>query len=543
MARKRLWLAGASVPALAVTGGAIYALPLAADPTGPKDCAGVLPTLAPVAVKPLSKQPAAPNWSQRGGTVNDASCLSRTAVAGVVQVRSEADVATAIAHARANGLPVSAAGVKHSMGGQAFRAGGVVLDMRGLKAIRLDEAAGTVTVGAGATWHAIQQAIHPRFAVKAMQSTDIFSVGGSISVNAHGMDHQAGAIMGSLRSVRLMLADGRIVTASRDENADLFRHVVGGYGLFGIILSATLEVVPNAIYRSERALIDYRDFPATFARIAADPSVGLSYVHLSTAPGSLLEEALVYQYRQFPEDQALARAPLGEVPSTKLRRLTVNLAKRTDAFKSVKWWSEKHLEHRLEACTVTRAQAQGSGEACLVARNDPMHDSVAYLFNDLPGETDILHEYFVPRDRIAPFIDGMRRLFRARKANLVNASIRAVGREDNVLSYAPAPAFSVVLYLNQATDSAGTARMRRLTSDLIDLTLAEGGRFFLPYQLHYSPEQLARSYPEIGAFFAAKRTWDPAGLFSNTWYARYAPAFAKQPAAMRPSTTSGAPAA
>lgn len=544
MSRGRYLWVGVSAIALAGGAGALYVAPLMADPAGIKDCGSVLPPLP--ALAPSGNTPAPvpePQWAQRGGTVNDASCLSRTAIKGIVRSTSEAEVAQALAYARASGLPVSAAGVKHSMGGQAFRAGGVVLDMRGMDAITLDRDAHTVTVGAGATWHAIQQAIHPDFAVKAMQSTDIFSVGGSISVNAHGMDHQAGAVMGSLRSIRLMLADGRVVTVSRTENPDLFRHVVGGYGLFGVILSATLDVVPNAIYRSERALIDYRAFPATFERIAADPSVGLAYVHLSTAPGSLLTEALVYQYRMRPEDQALTRAPLGEVPSTKVRRLTVNLAKKNDLFKTMKWWSEKHLEHRLEACTITRATAQGSGEACLVARNDPMHDSVAYLFNKLPGETDILHEYFVPRDRIIPFIDGMRAILRDRKANLVNASIRAVGREDNALSYAPAPAFSVVLYLNQPTDDAGTAAMRRLTSALIDLTLAEGGRFFLPYQLHYSPEQLERSYPEIGAFFAAKRQWDPDGLFSNSWYARYAPLVGRQPAATRPSITSGAPAA
>ncbi|HMG48016.1 MAG TPA: FAD-binding oxidoreductase, partial [Allosphingosinicella sp.] len=83
--------------------------------------------------------------------------------------------------------------------------------------------------------------------------------------------------------------------------------------------------------------------------------------------------------------------------------------------------------------------------------------------------------------------------------------------------------FSVVLYVNQSSDAAGTARMARLTSDLIDLTARNGGRFFLPYQLHYTPAQLERSYPEIRAFFAAKRRWDPDGRFSNTWYARYAP--------------------
>jgi FAD/FMN-containing dehydrogenase len=382
-----------------------------------------------------------------------------------------------------------------------------------------------VTVGAGATWHAIQGRIHPDFAVKAMQSTDIFTVGGSISVNAHGMDHRAGALMGSIRSLRVMLADGRIVTASRTENPELFTHVVGGYGLFGIVLSAELDVVPNDIYRSERKLIDYRDFPTLFAGIEADPSIGLTYTHLSTAPGSLLSEALVYTYRRDPADQALTRAPLTDVSATRLRRLTVNLSKRNDMFKAVKWWSEKNLEHRFETCTITRAQAMGDGEACLVSRNDPMHDSVAYLRNDLPGETDILHEYFIPRANLLAFIDGLRELFRDQHANLVNASIRSVAREDNALSYAPQPAFSVVLYLNQSTDADGTARMKRLTSSIIDLAARNGGRFFLPYQLHYTPAQLQRSYPEIGAFFAAKRQWDPEGRFDNSWYARYAPAF------------------
>ena len=72
-------------------------------------------------------------------------------------------------------------------------------------------------------------------------------------------------------------------------------------------------------------------------------------------------------------------------------------------------------------------------------------------------------------------------------------------------------------------DAEGNAAMARLTSDLIDLTDAHGGRFFLPYQLHYTPEQLQRSYPEIRDFYAEKRKWDPEGRFSNTWYERYAP--------------------
>lgn len=541
MKRSKL-LITVSVLALVAAGTGFYVAPLMADPAGDKDCGTVLPPATGLrAAAPRAAPAPEPVWAQRGGTVNDASCLSRTEVAGVVAVRREADVAAALAYARAHDLTVSAAGVKHSMGGQAFARNGLVLDMRALNAIALDPERRTVTVGAGATWHDIQNAVHPRFSVKAMQSTDIFTVGGSISVNAHGMDHRAGALMGSIRRMRIMLADGNVVTASREENPELFAHAVGGYGLFGVILSAELDVVPNDIYASERALIRHDQFPATFARIAADPAIGLTYAHLSTAPGSLLEEALVYSYRRV-DDAGVERPPLGEVGATRSRRLFVNLAKRGAMWRSLKWWAEKHLEHRFESCTVTRAQAIGDGEACLVSRNDPMHDSVAYLRNNLPAETDILHEYFVPRAAIVPFIDALREIFRAQDVNLVNASIRAVDAEHNALSYAPAPAFSVVLYVNQGTDAEGSRRMARLTGDLIDLTARFGGRFFLPYQLHYSAAQLERSYPEIRAFFAAKRQWDPQGRFSNSWYARYAPAFPAQPAAIRPSTTSQAPA-
>ena len=515
--RRKTLIIGASTIA-AVSAGTVALAPLAAEPDGEKNCGNVLPAVLPLQPRPAVSEPA---WSQKGGSVNDASCLSRTPVAGVVTVRSEKEVAQALTYARSAGLTVSPAGVRHSMGGQAFRSGGIMLDMRGLNRIELHPETSTVTVGAGAAWHDIQNAIHPRFAVKAMQSTDIFTVGGSISVNAHGMDHQAGAIMDSIRSLRVMFADGQVVTASREENPELFRLLVGGYGLFGIILSAELEVVPNDVYASERQLVATEELPAQLAKIIADPTVGLMYTHLSTAPGSLLDEALIYTYRR--TDAGDQRASLGEVGSVKMRRLTVNLAKRSPAFRRFKWWAEKNLEHRFETCTVPRAHAMAMGEACLVSRNDPMHDSVPYLRNALKDDTDILQEYFVPRDRLLPFIAGLREVVRSHDANLLNASVRVVGQERNFLSYASEPAYSVVLYFNQRTDAEGNAKMAKLTSDLINLTHAEGGRFFLPYQLHYSPAQLQRSYPEIGTFFAEKRKWDPEGRFSNTWYERYAP--------------------
>jgi hypothetical protein len=316
---------------------------LAADPVAPKDCGPLdLSPGAPGGVTAAVDASALP-WSQRGGSINDASCLNRTPVHGIVEIRTEDDLRSALALAVRHDLKVSVAGVRHSMGGQAFAPGAIVLDMRPFNRITLDPERRVVRVQSGATWHDIQEVLHPRYAVRAMQSTDIFTVGGSISVNAHGMDHRAGSVGRTLRSMRVMLTDGSIRTVSREENPELFRHVVGGYGLFGVILDAELDITDNVVYESERRVLDYRDLLTVLERdVESDPAIGLAYAHLSTSPGTLLRETLLYMYREAP-GQGLAVPPLGEVSQVKLRRLVFNLSKRGGAWMRLKWLAEKHL--------------------------------------------------------------------------------------------------------------------------------------------------------------------------------------------------------
>ena len=127
-------------------------------------------------------------WEQKGGTVNDASYLSRTAVAGIVAPRSEKDVAEALSHARAAGLticpPESAtawADRRSSAAGSCSTCVGSTASSR-IRNLDRDGRLGRVV------------ARHPERDPSALRgqgdaSTDIFTVGGSISVNAHGMDH------------------------------------------------------------------------------------------------------------------------------------------------------------------------------------------------------------------------------------------------------------------------------------------------------------------------------------------------------------------
>ncbi|PYR47677.1 MAG: hypothetical protein DMF89_18195 [Acidobacteria bacterium] len=286
---------------LVVAVAARQALYYAAGPSGEKDCSPIAP---PVTSASSSKESGSGStdgdlqWAQRGGRINDVSCLNPTPIRGIVNVQDADDVRRALAFASRSGLKVSIAGARHSQGGHAFAADAVVLDMRRFNRMSLNEATRLLTVQSGATWHDIQNFLHPRFAVKAMQSTDLFTVGGSISVNAHGMDHQAGSVGGSVRSMHVMLPDGSVQTVSRTEQPELFRLVVGGYGLFGIILDADIDVTENVVYRSGRETVDYRNFVTFFKdRILRDPSYRLMYGHLSTSPGSFLKEMLVYTYK------------------------------------------------------------------------------------------------------------------------------------------------------------------------------------------------------------------------------------------------------
>src|SRR4029078_13156849 len=130
---------GVSVAAVLVVLSSIYGYrklqALAAAPTGEKDCGptagGGEQTKIDLerikAIAPLKDV----KWSQLGGSINDASCLNKTEIYGVVDVRSVEDIAKTLAFARDNKLAVTTSGVRHSMGGHAFRKGGIVLDMRG----------------------------------------------------------------------------------------------------------------------------------------------------------------------------------------------------------------------------------------------------------------------------------------------------------------------------------------------------------------------------------------------------------------------------
>lgn len=443
----------------------------------------------------------------------DVGRLMKAKVRKIVRINTTEDVARALEEARRRGLKVSVAGTNHSQGGQSFYEGAIVLDMKSYnKVLDLDVERRVIRVQSGATWADVQEYANPHgLAVRTMQSSNVFSIGGSLSANVHGRDTREGPLIDSVESFRLMLADGSIRNVSRSENAELFPLVIGGFGLFGVILDADIRLTDNEVYRERTVHVDYRAFPDYVrTEILAKGDVALTLGRLSAAPDSLLSEMYVTRYEKTDVPVSAALARLAEERNVEVNRFVFGLSRKFDWGKSFFWDAQRSV------------YAKQNG--MLLTRNNAMRPPIEFLEYRDAQKTDLLQEYFVPLDRFVPFVDGMREIVRSEELNLMNVTVRYVPQnEEAMLSYARQESLALVLLINSKRSARDVAKLEAATRRLVDLALEQGGSYYLTYQLFPTREQFAKAYPQAEAFFQWKRKWDPELRFMNEFYARYAP--------------------
>ena len=450
------------------------------------------------------------------GTVNDASRQNQTHVNEVWRI--PADVADAeielrkvLERARSQGIRVSIAGARHSMGGHTIYPGGIVLDMLPFNRMELDARGGTLRVGAGARWSQVITFLNSHdFSVGIMQSNDNFSVGGSLSVNCHGWQHDRPPIASTVESFRLMKADGKVVRCIRVENAELFSLVLGGYGLFGVILEADLRLVPNERYRPESEVISSETYVRRFLeKVRGKSDIGMVYGRLSIVPGdrTFLQEAILTVFRRAP-CKADEIPPLAASSLSKLRRQVYRAQIGSNAGKELRWQAEKTLGEQLASE--------------YVSRNQLLNESAEVYQEQNADRTDILHEYFIPGEKVAVFLASVRAIIPKHHLDLLNVTVRNILEDkDAFLRYADRELFSFVMLFNQPRTYGGDLQMESATRELIDAALACNGRYYLPYRLHATAAQFNRAYPQAVEFFERKRFYDPDEIFQNQFYLKY----------------------
>src|SRR5580698_6394602 len=135
--------------------------------------------------------------------VNDITQLNPIKVERVVIPRTVEEISALV---RDSTGPISIGGGRNSQGGQTATENCLQLDMRGFnKVLALDPTRKTITVQTGITWREVQEVIDPyNLSVGIMQTYANFTVGGSLSVNCHGRYVNAGPIIFSVMSIRVV---------------------------------------------------------------------------------------------------------------------------------------------------------------------------------------------------------------------------------------------------------------------------------------------------------------------------------------------------
>src|SRR5262249_18166162 len=171
------------------------------------------------------------------------------------------------------GLPISVSGCRHSMGGQQFTTDSICIDTRQLdRMISFDREHGLLEAETGIQWPKLIRAYLDAQADETKQwgvaqkqtGADTFTLGGSLSSNVHGRGLRMKPLISNIESFTLITADGKSIRCSREENSELFRLAIGGYGLFGLIGTVTLRLVSRQKLRRVVEIIHANDLPKRF---------------------------------------------------------------------------------------------------------------------------------------------------------------------------------------------------------------------------------------------------------------------------------------
>src|SRR5438093_1956857 len=282
--------------------------------------------------------------------VNDVhSQLNRTRVRELLKPRTKEELAEIVRSASRKSLPISVSGCRHSMGGEQFATDSICIDTRSLdRVISFDQERGLIEAEAGIQWSKLIRSYLDAQASKAKQwgiaqkqtGADTFTLGGSLSSNVHGRGLAMKPLISNVGSFTLVNANGKLIRCSRDGNNELFRLAIGGYGLFGLISSVTLRLVPRQKLRRVVEIIHAADLAKRFEeRIARRFLYGDFQFLVDEKSTDFLQRGVFSCYEPIDEQEPVtAKTELSDDDWLDLLRLAY-----TDRGKAFKRYSDYYL--------------------------------------------------------------------------------------------------------------------------------------------------------------------------------------------------------
>ena len=475
----------------------------------------------------LSSYGCAPVVTRRNGVyLNDVhSQLNRTRVSEVARPGSLGELRDLVRRARARGEVISVAGGRHAMGTQQFATDSINVDMRGLdRVLSFDRERGLLGVEAGIEWPELvghylevqKGSARPWGIAQKQTGADRFTIGGTLAANAHGRVLTRKPFVADVESFVLMDAQGELRRCSRTENRELFRLVAGGYGMFGIVTSAILRLVPRRKVERMVEAIDARDLIERFEdRIAAGFEWGDFQFSTDDRSEDFLRRGVFSCYR--PVDPATPVSESQKRLSDDDWRQLLYLA-HADKAEGYRRYAAYYLS--------TNGQLYWSDSHQMATYLDDYHGPLDQRLKSRERGTEMITEIDVPRARFKDFLAEVREDFRRHRVNLIYGTVRLIEKDDeSFLAWAKQPYVCTIFNLHTPHSTAGLRHSADAFRRLIDMAIRRDGSYYLTYHRWADRMQVEACYPQFREFWRLKRQYDPEARFQSDWWRHYAKGF------------------
>jgi len=454
--------------------------------------------------------------------VNDIhSQLNATRVNRILTPKSVGELQAAVREAKALHKSLSIAGGRHAMGGQQFGTRAILLDMRQMsQVLDLNLEQGKVEVQAGAFWpeliaeylHRQEGRSHQWGLAQKQTGADKLSIGGTLAANAHGRGLTMMPFVSNIESFTLVNADGDLVLCSRQQNPELFRLAIGGYGLFGVVSSVTLRLVPRQ--KIER-VVEVRGADGLIA--AFDDRIRNGFLYgdfqfaIDRSSDEFLHKGVFSCYR--PVDPATPMPEHVKELSDESWRMLLYLA-HTDKSEAFRRYADYYLS--------TNGQLYWSDTHQLSFYPENYHSAIDQKTNARHTATEMITEINVPREHLNSFLDEVREDFRKNNVELIYGTIRLIEKDqESFLPWARQSYACTIFNLHTEHTPEGIAHSAEAFRRLIDMAARRNGTYYLTYHRYARREQVLACYPQFPQFLQLKRKYDPAERFQSDWYRHY----------------------
>ena len=429
-------------------------------------------------------------------------------VADVVKTTDPESIRSVVADSSERG--VISRGLGRSYGAAAQNAGGHVIELTseddplGADAV-LDPVTGLLDVASSVSIDAILRLCVPRgWFIPVTPGTRFVTVGGAIASDVHGKNHHFDGSFGQhVRSMSVMLASGEIVELSPTSHPEWFWATVGGMGLTGVILRATVAMLPIQSSRVRVETERLANFDEVCAAMSSDGDdatyrYSVCWVDLLATGASMGRGVLTRG------DHAEASEVKGDDPLAYDPRLTVSAPGWVPNGLLNKWTIKAFNEAWFRKAPSKRHV----GVESIPAFFHPL-DGVN-KWNRLYGPQGFLqYQFIVPLDRTDVLQRVIERFSSAGVASFL-AVLKRMGPQNLAPLSFPTEGWTLTLDM-----AAGLAGLPELLSEVDGMVLDAGGRHYLAKDSHVAPSAVRRGYPRFDKWMSTRNEMDPRGVWRS----------------------------